>query len=623
MGYGCPDTAACDAQYAGFYNQVMNAARQFSVYHSNPAGYRYKPMQNNTILYNPNSACGTSTVYVQNYATAGLYNYTPYQPDPAALSNIYGSGDTCSAYGNRNVWRYFNDWFGPTTGTPLLQGSSSTVYLVSGTTKYSVPSGEILSNFGMRTTVTTHTSDSYLQGLTDGGTLGDLFTVSGDPTVYLADSGRKYGIPSGTICTAWGLNCSTGVREISYADSNKMQDGGVLQPLLRYGNYIYKMQNGQRLPYLSPQSLINDGGVQDQSSPVASVLNIGTPGTPITENGSLVKFGNNPTIYAYANSHYYAISSGAIFSNWFGNHVVYNDSVSSYASSPPTSSGILPSTVKNSTTSTIYFMSGGKKIDITSRVSQWPTAVQNTDFDTLIAGASVLMTDNANTTYRTPNGAIFNVQNGKKQVIASMADFYALGYTLNNTVNVDYDTMAVLDDGPASIGEGSVFKVEGSTAIYLKGSGQSVYNLQSMNQLGQFQLTRIDPVLPVSQLSQYTTPQALSSFVTLDNGTSASFVVDSNAKLWNFGTTQAQQWGISSPALTNMSTNGNTYGGLGKATATLPAFALYNGTVYYGSGGVAHPIATYSMYTSLGGNAGNTFNATKDFIDSTTLGSVM
>ena len=36
----------------------------------------------------------------------------PYRPNAAALANLYGTGDACSAYGNRNFWRYFNDWFG-------------------------------------------------------------------------------------------------------------------------------------------------------------------------------------------------------------------------------------------------------------------------------------------------------------------------------------------------------------------------------------------------------------------------------------------------------------------------------------------------------------------------------
>lgn len=115
-GYGCPDTAPCDSQYYGFFNQVYAAARQFKNYAKNPTSYNYRSGLNNYILYNPNTGCGGSTVYVQNQATAGLYNYTPYQPNAAALNNLYGTGDSCSAYGNRNFWRMFNDWFGSTHG---------------------------------------------------------------------------------------------------------------------------------------------------------------------------------------------------------------------------------------------------------------------------------------------------------------------------------------------------------------------------------------------------------------------------------------------------------------------------------------------------------------------------
>jgi uncharacterized protein YjdB len=113
-GYGCPDTAPCDAEYYGLYNQVVNAARQFQLYAKYPASYRYKAYQNNTIQWNPSSSCGSSTVYIANQATAGLYNYTPYQPNQSALNNLYGTGDSCGAYGNRNFWRLYSDWFGST-----------------------------------------------------------------------------------------------------------------------------------------------------------------------------------------------------------------------------------------------------------------------------------------------------------------------------------------------------------------------------------------------------------------------------------------------------------------------------------------------------------------------------
>ena len=111
-GFACPDTAPCDSQYAGFFNQVYRAARQYKVYRANPNSYRYKARQNNAIQYNPNAGCGSGNVYIENDATAGLYIYTPYQPNQAALNNLYGTGDGCSAYGNRNFWRMYADWFG-------------------------------------------------------------------------------------------------------------------------------------------------------------------------------------------------------------------------------------------------------------------------------------------------------------------------------------------------------------------------------------------------------------------------------------------------------------------------------------------------------------------------------
>lgn len=118
-GFACPDTAPCDAQYAGFFNQVYRAAKQYKIYRGNPGSYRYKARQNNSILFNvASTGCPSSNVYIENDATAGLYIYTPYQPNQAALNNMYGTGDGCSAYGNRNFWRMYSDWFGSTRGTP-------------------------------------------------------------------------------------------------------------------------------------------------------------------------------------------------------------------------------------------------------------------------------------------------------------------------------------------------------------------------------------------------------------------------------------------------------------------------------------------------------------------------
>ncbi len=115
-GFACPDTAPCDPAYRGFAQQVYAAGLQFKRYQATPTSWAYQAGRNNSILLNPNAACGRKTVYIKNQATAGLYIYTPYTPNSAAMSNLYGSGDSCSAYGNRNFWRMYTDWFGSSNG---------------------------------------------------------------------------------------------------------------------------------------------------------------------------------------------------------------------------------------------------------------------------------------------------------------------------------------------------------------------------------------------------------------------------------------------------------------------------------------------------------------------------
>ncbi len=117
-GYGCPDGADCASRFFGFHNQVYNTAWQFNFERQTPhlAAGSHRAGINNSVRYHPNPGCGSSTVFIENQATASLYNFTPYQPNQAALNNLYGSGDACSSYGNRNFWRIFTDWFGSTIG---------------------------------------------------------------------------------------------------------------------------------------------------------------------------------------------------------------------------------------------------------------------------------------------------------------------------------------------------------------------------------------------------------------------------------------------------------------------------------------------------------------------------
>lgn len=111
MGYACPDTGTCTV--LGFDTQIYFGALQLNTYKA--ARFGIQPGVQ-SIRLNPIASCGSRVVNVQNYATAALYNYTPYTPNEAALANLGGTGDGCSSYGNRNFWLFYNQWFGSTTG---------------------------------------------------------------------------------------------------------------------------------------------------------------------------------------------------------------------------------------------------------------------------------------------------------------------------------------------------------------------------------------------------------------------------------------------------------------------------------------------------------------------------
>jgi uncharacterized protein with LGFP repeats len=123
MGMACSDTAPCDSAFAGLGTQIYTGARQLNTYKVGRFG---KQPGSNYIQYHPNGGCGGTTINITNYATAALYNYTPYQPNAASLANLGGTGDGCSSYGNRNFWAYYTNWFGST------QDMTEALWLASG-----------------------------------------------------------------------------------------------------------------------------------------------------------------------------------------------------------------------------------------------------------------------------------------------------------------------------------------------------------------------------------------------------------------------------------------------------------------------------------------------------------
>ena len=232
-GFNCPDTAGCDPAYGGFFYQVYYAARQFKIYYNSPGSFNFQAGRVNNIRYSPNADCGTTPIFIQNKATAGLYDYTPYTPNSAAMGNLYGTGDGCSSYGNRNFWAYYSDWFGSTTlGTSLVRTSTdSTVYLLSGTTKYPVTSPAIyaaLFPLGQTGTV----AQSYLDGFATSHAVGRSLRGP-DGSIYFFDAGILLPFSSCAQVADYGASCDpTSYTQLTDVQIKAFYPGPLVTPVL-------------------------------------------------------------------------------------------------------------------------------------------------------------------------------------------------------------------------------------------------------------------------------------------------------------------------------------------------------------------------------------------------------
>jgi hypothetical protein len=186
-GFGCPDTAACDNRYSGFTNQVNNAASSFRSI-MNGARSNYPAGQVNFVRYNPDQNCGGSNLFIRNRATSALYHYTPYQPNAAALAAGRAAAPPCGAYGNRNFFNYFTDWFGSTQKP--LPGCDSRVAGVACVWELRAPTGEMFYTASLEE----RNNISYNAGFTYVGLAFYARTSPGDgmiPAYRLNNVGRQ------------------------------------------------------------------------------------------------------------------------------------------------------------------------------------------------------------------------------------------------------------------------------------------------------------------------------------------------------------------------------------------------------------------------------------------------
>jgi len=218
LGYGCPDTrpdiCGKGSTITGLFNQLYRAAGQLQWYGDPRGSFTYLKVGTNVkIKYQAdfcearNSSgtctkwvdrCGSKIFQLKSQATAALYYYTPYTPNDAALKNLYGTGDSCSAYGNRNFWRFYSDWFGSTIGGGfLLKSADSPTYLIVDDKRYLIDNPDLVTDLAPLGPLGT-VSQVYIDSFTDAGTLTPL-VQSATKQLFLVADGTKFSLATATL----------------------------------------------------------------------------------------------------------------------------------------------------------------------------------------------------------------------------------------------------------------------------------------------------------------------------------------------------------------------------------------------------------------------------------------
>ncbi len=424
----------------GFFKQVYYAARVLQRYGKDPnknSFFNFHPTKINRIGYNPNASCGHADVHVENQATAGLYNYTPYQPNAAALAASPGTEVNCGAYGNLNFYRFFINWFGSVHGDLVRTVDNGTVYLVSGMTKYPISSMVVYNDLSVMGPLR-FVKTSYLDSLTTGPTVGSMVR-SPNGGLYFINSGIKLGF---TNCDGdvidYGYTCDSPFVELSSQQINKLSNGPAVTKLIKSNNNgtIYYMQQGKKRPLTSWKDLTSLNIPLSWNVFGSARVDTIPQGANMFGPTAMIKKADNGTVYIVKNdSQLYTLNSFIPILELGINsrtRTISDGDMKTYS----VDAGLLRNKVRCNNKN--YVGTNGK-VHLVSEETM--TAYGYVPHDFLEVGSAFCSNLTVNqkglTRYvRTDDGSIFYVDTGTKRAFTSFTTYLNHGGTANNTVAV-------------------------------------------------------------------------------------------------------------------------------------------------------------------------------------------
>lgn len=472
MGYGCPDSdpAICGKVFVGLSNQLFRAASQLRWYGNPEGSFTYlKPGKTVSVRFSPKAECGTKSFMMKSQATANLYYYTPYTPNQAALDNLYGTGDGCSAYGNRNFWRFFHDWFGsPISGSYLLKSASSETYLIVNASKYLVTSPQLLSSLSTLGPVG-EISQGYLDSF---NFVGDMSQLVKDPdgVMYLLVDGSRYKLDDCSIASHFGVSCARAI-PLTTAQLLTFADAG---PLTR----LVQAADGKRywIDTAKSREVLDDVALTTLGVPIpkATKLTVGqldkvSVGTPLASDLQVFAItGTTDRALSYGGK-IYRLAGGLVaelpFANWFKSSTA---TVSAESAAAMAGSATVTGIVANNKGDGYLLTPNGRVL--LSRLADWTTT------PVVLPDAVLASIPLASGTITTPavvrsatSGALFYVRDGLRKSVKDSTTSSLL-QTLHAQTSIPTVTNAAIvgvSHGGLALAPGSVVKDSKSGKLYL------------------------------------------------------------------------------------------------------------------------------------------------------------
>lgn len=602
MGYACPDSgpnysANCQSSKAGFYKQMTYAAWQLRYYYDHMGSYNYTPGQWNTIQYSPDPNCGTKDVYIQNYATASLYIYTPYTPNDASL-NAYPGQAPCGSYGNRNFWFFWQEWFGPTlTNSNFVRSvNDSTVYLVGDKVKYPISDINLIgaaSGLGGIGFV----SQSYLDNIPTGSLLG-RFIKGTDGTIYFYDANIKLPFTSCTMVSAYGGSCGS-VAELTQAQVDRLMTGPVVTNGMKTkSGHTYYIDGGVKKEVFDDQSLTDAGLSTGYNLLNDTAFNYLPYGRPFVKKDVIVQSRQDPTrkLFTDATTAYPFAVSQAVDTAFsaFSMGQLDNQSIDQLSISAKT---INSSLIDEQGREYILTRDGKKLVPDPQSFGISPVLLPSTTIAKL-QGTGSLSTVSLLKSY--DDATVYVIVGSQKRPLVAMEDLPSI--TGQNQPYIGWATNDLINSIPTGniiVGAGRLVKTPSNATVYMTDGYNNLVPMGTFDPARDLGINMTIRVISDSILAKYTVDQnVLGPYVTC--GQTNYVGMDSTLyKLTLSGnavprTLQAQTCNV---------LNKND---------TPPGFMrTLDGTIYQLKQGTIYPISSWPKYTELSANGGATVNVTR------------